>query len=187
MGMQVRESTIEEIESKLGEMATPLNKIAYLESALHESGFSFEIKRFIWNELAKLYEERKMFEKAGMAMANKAGVEVTRNDKIESYLKAAEFFTKSGRVDEADDMFIRASRDGDIEDKAKIKLARKNIFMVNAQDLKKQGKKVSAVKFYEKLIKMNLLDDEKQEIKEKLIDIYKATGRFKDAELLEGL
>ena len=44
--MQVRESTIEEIESKLGEMATPLNKIAYLESALHESGFSFEIKMY---------------------------------------------------------------------------------------------------------------------------------------------
>tara|TARA_Y100000310_G_scaffold339002_1_gene430293 strand:- start:4187 stop:4750 length:564 start_codon:yes stop_codon:yes gene_type:complete len=187
MGMQVRESTIEEIESKLDEMATPLNKIAYLESALRESGFSFEIKRFIWNELAKLYEERKMFEKAGKAMASKAGVEVTRNDKIESYLKAAEFFTKAGRVDEADDMFVRASRDGDIDDKARIKLARKNIFMVNAQDLEKHGKKVSVAKFYEKLIKMNLLDDEKQEIKEKLIDIYKATGRFKDAELLEGL
>ena len=48
MGIQIRESTIEEIEEKLKEMSTPLNKLAYLESALRESGFSFEIKRFIF-------------------------------------------------------------------------------------------------------------------------------------------
>ena len=187
MAIDVRESTIEEIEGRLGEMVTPLNKIAYLESALRESGFSFEIKRFIWEELVLLYEERGMYEKAGRAMASKAGGEVSRNEKVESYLKAAELFAKGGRVDEADDMFVRAGRDGDVEDKVKIKLARKNIFMVNAQELEKQGKKVSASKFYEKLIKMNLAEEEKQEIKEKLVEIFRATGRFRDAELLEGL
>jgi len=187
MGIQVRESTVEEIEFKLSEMQTPLNKIAYLESALKESGFSFEIKRFIWNKLAGLYEERKMYEKAGRAMANKAGVEVTKNDKIEGYLKAGEYFAKAGHVEEADDMFVRAGRDGEDSDKAKVRLARKNIFLVNAQELEKQGRRVSAVKFYEKLIKMNLPDEEKKLIKDKLIDIYKATGRFKDAQLLEGL
>lgn len=187
MGIQVRETTIEEIEFKLNEMLTPLNKIAYLESALLESGFSFEIKRFIWNKLAELYEERKMYERAGKAIANKAGVDVARADKIESYLKAGEYFAKAGHVDEADDMFVRASRDGGESDKAKVRLARKNIFLVNAQELEKQGKRVSAVKFYEKLIKMSLPDIEKQEIKNKLIEIYRATGRFKDAELLEGL
>ena len=187
MGIQIRESTVEEIQDKLKEMQTPLNKLAYLESALRESGFSYEIKRFIWNELAGLYEERKMYEKAGKAMANKAGVEVTKTEKIESYLKAGEYFAKAGHVEESDDMFVRASRDGEISDKEKVKLARKNIFLINAQELEKQGKKVSAVKFYEKLIRMNLLDEEKQEIKDRLIDIYKATGRFKDAQLLEGV
>jgi hypothetical protein len=94
--IDVRESTIEEIEVRLDEMQTPLNKIAYLESALKESGFSFEIKRFIWQKLSELYEERKMYEKAGKAMANKAGVEVGVKDKIENYIQAAEFYSRSG-------------------------------------------------------------------------------------------
>tara|TARA_Y100000310_G_scaffold118516_1_gene117391 strand:+ start:3167 stop:3730 length:564 start_codon:yes stop_codon:yes gene_type:complete len=187
MGINIRETTVEEIEFKLNEMRTPLNKIAYLESALLESGFSFEIKRFIWAKLSELYEDRKMYEKAGKAEANKAGVEVTRADKIESYLKAGEYFAKAGHVGEADNMFVRASRDAGDSDKAKVRLARKNIFLVNAQELEKQGKKVSAVKFYEKLIKMNLPDMEKQEIKNRLIDIYRATGRFKDAELIANI
>ena len=40
MVIQVRERTIEEIEDKLGEMNTPLNKITYLESALKATSFS---------------------------------------------------------------------------------------------------------------------------------------------------
>ncbi len=45
MVVQVREKTIEEIEEKLTEMSTALNKISYLESALKAVDFSFEIKR----------------------------------------------------------------------------------------------------------------------------------------------
>ncbi|MDH3324713.1 MAG: hypothetical protein OEL89_03685, partial [Candidatus Peregrinibacteria bacterium] len=92
MVIQVRERTIEEIEDKLTEMSTALNKISYLESALNVAGFSFEIKRFLWKELAQLYEERKMFERAARAMANKAGMEVTFREKIDSYVTAAELF-----------------------------------------------------------------------------------------------
>ena len=48
MGIQVRERSIEEIEEKVKEMNTSLNKINYLESAVKVPGFSFEIKRFLW-------------------------------------------------------------------------------------------------------------------------------------------
>ena len=125
-----------------------------------------------------------MFEKAGKAMANKAGMDISFPDKIESYLRAAELFSKSSKVDEADEMFIRALRDGDETQRQKIKLARKNIFKINADELERRGKRVGAVKFYEKLVKMNLDDIEMDEIKEKLIDTYRAMGRFRDAELV---
>ena len=184
MGIQIRERTIGGISSRLDEMQTPLNKIAYLESALKESGFTFEIKRFILLKLVGLYEMRGMFEKAGKAMSNKAGMDITFPDKIESYLRAAELFSKVGRVDEADEMFIRALRDGNDVQRQKIKLARKNIFKVNADELERKGKRVGAAKFYEKLVKMNLDDIEMGEIKTKLIDTYRAMGRFRDAELV---
>ncbi len=184
MSIQVREKTIEEIEKKLGEMGTDLNKIDYLESVLKSASFSFEIKRFLCKELSELYEERKMFERAARAMSNKAGMEITFKDKIDSYVTAAELFSRIGKVDDADEMFVRAMRDANSEQKTKVKLARKNIYLISAKELESKGKRASAIKFYEKLIKMNLEDVEKNEIKEKLLRTYKALGLFREARLL---
>jgi len=184
MGIQVRERTIEEIEEKLIGINTVLNKIGYLESAIRVPGFNFEIKRFIWGELAVLYRERKMFERAARAMLNKAGMEVILREKVESYLNAAELFAKVGKVDDAEEMFIRAGRDVNIREKAKIELARKNIYLVLARDLEINGKRAGAVKFYEKLIKMESDEIEKEEIRKKLLSAYKALGMFREARLL---
>ncbi|MEA3248107.1 MAG: hypothetical protein U9Q73_00195 [Nanoarchaeota archaeon] len=187
MVIQVRERTIEEIEGRLAEMDTALNKINYLESVLKVTSFSFEIKRFLWNELSKLYEGRGMFEKSAKAMANKAGIEVSFRDKVDSYITAAELFSRVGKVDDADEMFVRAGRDANAEQKMKVKLARKNVYLVSAHELERKGKKAHAAKFYEKLIQMNLEEVEKAEIKEKLLSTYKALGLFREARLLEGL
>lgn len=186
MVIQVREETIEEIEKKLEEMSTTLNKINYLESVLKVTSFSFEIKRFLWSKLSGLYEERKMFDRAAKAMANKAGIEVSFRDKIDSYITAAELFSRVGKVDDAEDMFVRAGRDANSEQKMKVKLARKNVYLISAHELERKGKRASAAKFYERLIKMNLEDVEKVEIKEKLLSTYKALGMFREAKLLEG-
>lgn len=187
MVVQIRESTIEEIQEKLEHMNTALNKISYLESALNIAGFSFEIKRFLYGELAKLYEDRRMFERAGKSMANKAGTEISIRDKIESCINAADFFSRAGKIHDAEDMFIRAARDAEPEQKQKVKLARKNIYMSSAKELESKARKASAVKFYEKLIKMNLEEIEKQEIKKKLLSTYKALGMFREAKLLDGM
>lgn len=186
MVIQVKEKTIEEIENKLSNIATDLNKIAYLESVL-KGNFTFEVKRFIWDKLVEFYEERGMFEKAARAISAKAGIDISFREKIESYLKAGELYAKAGKIKDAEEMFIRASREANIEQKQKIKLARKNIYLVSARELEKKGKRANALKFYEKLIKINLDDLEKKEVKEKLISTYKILGKFREAELVEGL
>jgi hypothetical protein len=53
-----------------------------------------------------------------------------------------------------------------------------------ANDLDKKGKRASAVKFYEKLVKMKLEDVEMNNILEKLRVSYKALGMFREARLL---
>jgi len=63
-------------------------------------------------------------------------------------------------------------------------LARKNIYLVLAEGLEAEGKRAGAVKFYEKLIKMNLDDIEKGKIKVKLLGMYNALGLFREAKLL---
>ena len=186
MGIPVREHTIEQVEARLGSMNTALNKINYLESVSVVSGLDLETKRFVWKSLSDLYVERKMFERAAKSMASKAGVEVTSKDRIDSYITAAELYAKAGKVDDADNMFVRAIRDINPQDKVRVVLARKNIYLASAKDLESKGRKASAVKFYEKLLKMNLEDFEKKEIKFKLVNTYKALGMFREARMLEG-
>ena len=187
MGIDVRKQTIEEIEERMEEMNTDLNKINYLESVLKGVSFSFEIKRYLWGKLSELFEDRKMLERAARAMGNKAGVEPMAKDKIDSYITAAELYARIGKIEAADDMFLRATRDSTEDQKRRVKLARKNIYSVTASELESKGKKASAVKFYEKLIKMNLDESEKLGIKHKLLDTYNALGLFREAKLLEGL
>lgn len=187
IGMQIKEKTINEIKAKLNSMNTGLNKISYLESALKETKFSFEIKRFLLETIVFLYSERKMYDKAARAMSIKAGMEITHKERIESFLSAAELYCETGRVEDADEMFNRATRDASVEDKAKIILAKKNIYQKFAKELEKKNKAATATKFYERLLKMNLIESEKETIKEKLISKYKTLGLFREAKLIEGI
>jgi hypothetical protein len=66
-----------------------------------------------------------MYDKAAKAMANKAGIEVTFRDKVDSYIGAAEYFSKAGKVEDAEEMFVRATREASTEQKLKIILQRK--------------------------------------------------------------
>lgn len=187
MVVNVREKSIEEIEEKLSSMNTELNKISYLESALRESGFSYEIKRYLWGKLGELYISRKMYERAAKVISSKAGVEILNKDKVESYLLAGELYAKVGKIEDADEMFVRASRDSSLETRERIKLARKNIYLVCASDLERKGKKASAVKYYERLLKMKIDDFEREQIRGKLIPMYKSLGMFREARMLEGV
>lgn len=187
MVIQVREKTVEEFKEKLASMSTDLNKITYLESALKETGHSFEIKRFLWGEIGTFYGGRKMFEKAAQAISNKASMDITFREKVDSYVTAADLYSRAGKVDLADEMFSRATRDATVEQRNKIKLARKNIYSVSARELERLGKRMGALKFYEKLIKMDITDDEKREIKHKLKSSYTSLGLFREARLIEGI
>lgn len=185
--VDVRENTKEEIEAKLETLNMPLTKISYLESALKKTAFTFELKRYIWHKLIELYEERSMYEKAAKASSGLAGIEVAFREKIESYLKAGELYSKAGRIEDSEEMFTRAVRNASVEQKVKILLARKNVYLVSAHELESKGKRASALKFYEKLIKMKLDEIEMKEVKGKLIIIYKSLGKFKEAELIQGM
>jgi tetratricopeptide (TPR) repeat protein len=185
MTIQVREKSVDEMKKKLAGMFTDLNKITYVESALKETGFSFEIKRFLWGELAKFYVGRKMFEKAARAQANRASMEITMRDKMESYILSAEYFAKIGKIDTCEDMFVRASRDATPEQNARVKLARRNIYFACAKELEETGKRAGAVKFYERLMKMELDSLERTMIKDKLIKAYNGLGLFREAKMLD--
>lgn len=185
--VDVKESSIEEVEEKLSSMNTDLIKIDYLESALKKSDFTYEVKRYLWDKLVELYEDRRMFEKAAKSMASRATIDITYRGQIEAYVQSAELYSKAGKIEDAEEMFLRAVRNANVDQKARILLSRKNIYMAIADILEKKNKRASAAKFYEKLLTMKVDDLEKKDIKKKLLETYKSLGKFREAELLEGV
>ena len=184
--VQVKERNFQEVRAKFESLVTDLTKMEYLESALKASDISMDVKKFAFTTLADLYGKKLMYEKAARAMYGKAGYDTTFREKIESYLKAGEFFAKGGNIISADDMFLRATREGNSEQQARVALTRKNIYLSVAAEQEKRFRMANAVKFYEHLLTFKLDDLEKSMIKKKLMDYYKKVGRFNDARAIEG-
>ena len=128
-----------------------------------------------------------MYERAAKAMAAKAGIDFSMKDKTESYLKAAEMYAVVGKIEDADNMFGLALRDAGRERKKMIELAIKNIYKKNAEELERRGKRATALKFYVRLIRSGLDETEKEEAKFRVVQIYKALGKFREAKLIEGM
>jgi tetratricopeptide (TPR) repeat protein len=186
MAVRVKERTIEEVAEKLLGMSTVLNKISYLESVL-KSGVAEDLKakRFIWSKLARLYEDRKMFDRAARAFSSLAGIELMFRDKMDSYVMSAEMFCFAGKIQDAEEMFNLAVRGADEVGRQKVLLARKNVYFKFAKDFEKRGKRGNAVKFYEKLNTMKLDEVEKEEVLRVLKISYNALGMFREARLLK--
>ena len=187
MDISIKDRSIKEIDEQLTNMNTDLNKIYFLETLLKNPRPSLDYKRYILEKISELNEGRKMYERAAKYMLQKATIEIASKEKMESYLKAAELYAMAGKLEDSEQMFLRAKRECKPEEQGRIELAKKNIFLTFAQDLENKGKKASASKFYEHLVKMKLEPAQKQIIKEKLIRTNKALGLFRDIKAIEGL
>lgn len=185
MVIQVKERTLQEVKTKFELSNTDLTKMEYLESVAKVPDMAIEIKKFCYENLGKLYDRRLMFDKAAKAMFLKAGYDVTYREKVDSLILAGEYNVKANNLLAAEDMFARAMREGNTEQRVKVELARKNIYLAVGADLEKKSRMNYAAKMYEHLLTLKLDDLEKSLIKKKLLDYYKRVGRFADAKMIE--
>ena len=154
----IKECGFHDIKEHYETLKTDLIKMEYLESVLKTAGISMDVKKFAFSTLAELYNKRLMFEKAARAMYGKAWFDITYREKIDSYLRAAEFFVKAGNIPSADDMFLRAMREANTEQQQKIALAKKNIYLAAAMEQEKKGRMANSSKFYTHLLTLKLDD-----------------------------
>jgi tetratricopeptide (TPR) repeat protein len=185
MEIRVKEKSLREVEEKLNSMTNDLSKISYMESALKEN-VTFDVKRFLYDKLAEIFSQRKMYDRAALAISNKITITTTFREKMETYVHAGELFAKAGRVVDAEHMFNKALGEANTIEKEKIKQKVREVFFKNAEHLERAGKRASAVVFYERLLGMGLDEKERNSIKEKILLIYKALGEFSKARTLEG-
>lgn len=178
--MRVQETTKEDIEEKSKKMSDFL-KMEYFESCLkqnHEA--SFEIRKYVNTQLANLYEKRSMFLEAAKNMNSLADIATTFNEKRLAFIRAIELYIKAGTYDRADDTFKKAMACANVVEKEDIKQQVKIWYKQQAESFEKLQKNGNALKAYEKLYTLDLVEAEKQETKQKLLALYNRLGKIRE-------
>ncbi len=146
-----------------------------------------EMRKFAHLKLAEIYAERKMFNDAAKAYSDASKNCLTFREKVDYLIKETKAHIDAGNFDEADKSLKKALIESEHRDRRKIYDEVVQHYRKGAEDLEKQKKQGQASKYYEKLLKMKISDEEKEEIKEKLIDIYERLGKMKELRFLKGI
>lgn len=154
-------------------------KIDHLKRFL-EQDIAFETKKFVYFKLAEIYEKKGMFNDAGKIYENISMLSTSFSEKIQDYVKGAELYIKGGFFNRADESIKKAFSQANLAQKADIYIAIKNFYKRQAEVYERELRRSHAVKIYEKLLTMKISESEKQEIKDKLINLYEKLGRIKE-------
>lgn len=166
---------IEEVLKSKGDFV----KIDYLERFL-KSNPPLDKKKFAYLKLAEIYEEKRMFVDAGKIYNTLAIFSVAFSDKIKHHIKEAEAYIKAGKFHDSDEAVKKALSDANISQKIEVKTTVKNFYKKQAESCEKDNLKNHAVKIYEKMLLMNPSEEEREEIKRRLMNLYEKTGKLKD-------
>jgi len=177
--MIVREKTRPEIETKLRSMSDFL-KMEYLENCLKQQDLAHDVKRFVHQNLALLYEPRSMFSEAAKNMESVADVSVTFKDKIDAFLKVIELYVKAGMFDMADNALRKAMSCANASQRVNIRMNVKEMYKNQAIKYEKIDKPGNAMKIYEKMMALEEDVSAKNEIKRKLLPIYERLGKIRE-------
>ncbi len=175
LGSELSKSDIEEqIEGK-GEyiQIDHLNKL--LEQKLHR-----DTKKFVYLKLIEIYNKKHMLNDVAKMYEGFAGICIAFSEQIKNYLKATEYYIRAGFFDKADYSMRRALNDANAVERNDINFAVKDFYKRLAENYERELKRNNAVKIYEKLLEMGITDEERKEIKERLMKLYEKLGKLKE-------
>ncbi len=168
-------SEIESVLKNKGEFI----QIDYLNKYIHLNP-SIETKRFVFLKLAKIYEKKSLYNEAAKMYGNAANFSIAFSEKIKNYVKETAMFIKAKQFDRAEQATKKALYEANETQKAEIFFTIKQIYKNEAEFYEKNLKRNNAAIIYEKIMQMNIPENEKQEIKNKLLSLYERLGKFKE-------
>jgi len=180
--MQILEKNKDQIMSKADNMSDFL-KMEYLERC-SERFNDVNILRYTYTELIKLYEGRVMYSDALKYLAKLQSLTISTNEQLTLYEKEIALYIKSGHYDNVLGSYKNAVKL--TNELGNLELRRKIVKLFNDEANKFEiSKRYAALaKLYEKLIPW-LNDNEKNEIRKRLFEIYKKLGKVKESIELE--
>jgi tetratricopeptide (TPR) repeat protein len=144
-----------------------------------------DTKKFVFLKLATLYEKSRMYNEVAKMYNNAADISIPFAEKIKLHTKEAEFYVKTGAFDRVENAMKKAMAEANFREKEQIQNSVKQFVRDHAVLLEKELKRNQAINFYERLLQMRATDQEKIEIKTKLLELYKKTGKLHEALALE--
>ena len=129
----------------------------------------------------------KLYGNAAEMYRNIAANSLTYKEKMEAYTNECESCILSGDFLGADKALKRAMDEANLREKEGIKIHIINFYKKLAEDCEKQMKRSQASKIYEKLLKMDIPETEKDALRAKITGIQDKIGKIKDPRYLRGL
>lgn len=139
-----------------------------------------EMRKYAYLKLAQIYEAKKLFSDAARMYRNMALNSKGIKDKIENLNKETEAWIKAGDFFEADKSLKAAMEESTFKERDIIYANVLKLYKSSAEMLEKEMKRNQASKYYEKLLNMNVPENEKEFIKTKLAEIYSKLGKVRD-------
>lgn len=180
LNKNLSKSKIEELLEDKGDFI----KIDYLMKFLKQT-LPLDVRKFIYLKLAEIYERIGMLESAARNFNDVALVSIAFSEKIKYHVKEAELYIKTGNFNKVDIAINKARNEANASQKSEIYFVIKEFYKKQAQIYEKDMKRNKASRIYEKLLQMKISEQEKHEIKEKLLDLYEKLGKFKERSALE--
>jgi len=156
-----------------------LNRFIAQKPPLHE-------KKFAFMKLIEIYQEKKMFNDVGKIYKNLSMLALSSQERVDYLIKETKAYIQGARFDEADSVMRRAMDEVPIVKKSEIYEDIKRFYLLQAETYEKENKRNHAVKFYEKVLSLKISEQEKSEIKGKLLALYDQLGKFREHSVLSG-
>lgn len=146
---------------------------------------AMDTKKFVFLKLAALYEKTRMMNDSAKMYDNAAELSIAFTEKIKHYLKEAELYVKTGSFDRVENAMRKALAQSNSKEKEDIYSSVKMLYKEQAKVCEAELRRNQAVKFYEKILEMRISEQEKWEVKEKLLELYRKLGKLREYQALE--
>lgn len=140
----------------------------------------FDTKKFIYTKLGEIYESIGLFVEAARAYQKLSELSPLISDQRKYRIKEAEIFIQGGYFDRADRSLKEALGDASLKEKTEVISNIRTFCKAQAEKYEKEKRRSHAIKIYEEMLKMNISESDKDDIRRKLLVLYNDLGKIKE-------
>jgi len=154
-------------------------KLDYLNRYLNQVD-NFDLKKFILLNLATIHESKNMLQAAIRNITSAADIAISYKEKIELYTRIIELYIKMRNFPMAENALKQAMYFAPEVARLRLKESYVNIFWCVAKDFESKDKLRQAIEVYEYMLSINMPDEQREELKLKLLDYYDKRGMTRE-------